>query len=269
MAQQIAQQPTAPTGSHRLVARDVDVHFGPVHAVNNASINLDDGEFVALLGPSGCGKSTLLNVLAGLVEPDHGDIWLDGKLATNRLGKLAYMPQRDALLPWRTVIQNATLPAEITGQSVDEARRQAHALLPRFGLDGFADSYPNTLSGGMRQRAALLRTVLTQRDIMLLDEPFGALDALTRRVMQEWLLDLWDDIGSAILMVTHDVEEALLLADRVAVMTARPGRIKLIERVRLPRPRKAEMIADPALIEQKQQLLSALREEMPSMRGPQ
>jgi ABC-type nitrate/sulfonate/bicarbonate transport system ATPase subunit len=172
------------------------------------------------------------------------------------------MPQRDALLPWRSVLDNAVLGPEVAGGSRKRARVRASELLPRFGLEGFGDEYPAALSGGMRQRAAFLRTVLTDRDVMLLDEPFGALDALTRRSMQEWLLDLWNEIGRTILMVTHDVEEALLLGDRVVVMTARPGRIKLIERVDLPRPRQAEMVALPEFVAQKARLLAALHDEV-------
>lgn len=249
-------------GAGRLTARDVTVRFGETLAIERASLTVEAGEMVALLGPSGCGKSTLLNVLAGLIEPQQGKILIDDEPVPKRLGRLAYMPQRDALLPWRTVLDNVTLAAEIEGAGRQAARERACELLPRFGLDGFGDRLPATLSGGMRQRAAFLRTVLTGRQIMLLDEPFGALDALTRRVMQEWLLDLWNDLGHTILMVTHDVEEALLLADRVAVMTARPGRIKMIERVDLARPRSMDVVDSPAFIEQKKQLLATLREEL-------
>ncbi|HUG15549.1 MAG TPA: ABC transporter ATP-binding protein [Thermomicrobiales bacterium] len=248
-------------------AGQVGVHhvskaFGATQAMVNVTLSVEPGEFVAIVGPSGCGKSTLLSAIAGLIEPDSGEVLLDGVPATNRLGRVALMPQRDALLPWRTVLDNAVLGAEIHGETRDAARQRARALLPRFGLEGFGEHYPSALSGGMRQRAAFLRTVLTDRDVLLLDEPFGALDALTRRSMQEWLLDLWDELGRTILMVTHDVEEALLLSDRVAVMTARPGTIKLVERVQLPRPRRAEMAAEPTLVRQKAELLAALKDEV-------
>ena len=259
--------PTIPdrTGAARqLAVSNLSVSFDDVAAVRNASIAAYRGEFVALLGPSGCGKSTLLNAIAGLVEPDTGSIHLNGVDDGRRLGKVAYMPQRDALLPWRTVIENATLSAEVSGQNRAAARDRARELLPRFGLSGFGDHYPAALSGGMRQRAAFLRTILSDHEVMLLDEPFGALDALTRRTMQEWLLGLWNDLGRTILMVTHDVEEALLLADSVAVMTARPGTIKRIDVVNLPRPRNAAMIAEPVFVEQKMDLLQALQAEMES-----
>jgi ABC-type nitrate/sulfonate/bicarbonate transport system ATPase subunit len=172
------------------------------------------------------------------------------------------MPQRDALLPWRTVLDNVVLGLEVHGVAKQEARERARGLLPRFGLAGFGDYYPAALSGGMRQRAAFLRTVLAEREVLLLDEPFGALDALTRRSMQAWLLDLWGELGRSILMVTHDVEEALLLSDRVAVMTARPGHIKLIETVPLPRPRTPAMINEPEFVAQKAVLLETLHDEV-------
>ena len=255
-----------PAATEQLAVSKLSVSFDDVSAVRDVNLTVAQGEFVALVGPSGCGKSTLLNAIAGLVEPDAGEIRLDGGPARQRLGRVAYMPQHHALLPWRTVLENATLSAEVSRSSRAEARERARELLPRFGLEGFGDHYPAALSGGMRQRAAFLRTVLNEREVMLLDEPFGALDALTRRSMQEWLLDLWNDLGRTILMVTHDVEEALLLTDTVAVMTARPGTIKAVEVVELTRPRAAEMIAAPAFIEQKTQLLALLRDELGGLR---
>jgi ABC-type nitrate/sulfonate/bicarbonate transport system ATPase subunit len=242
--------------------RGVTVRFADLVAVDRATLTVEAGEFVALVGPSGCGKSTLLSAIAGLVEPDEGEIWLSGKPTMKRLGQTGLMPQRDALLPWRSVLDNTILGVEMAGGNTRNARQHARDLLPRFGLDGFGDAYPSELSGGMRQRAAFLRTVLTDQDTLLLDEPFGALDALTRRSMQEWLLGLWDDLGRTILMVTHDVEEALLLADHVAVMTARPGRIKSVESVTLPRPRHSDMISDPEFVAQKARLLAALHDEV-------
>jgi len=236
--------------------------FDEVEAVHDVNLDLGRGELVALVGPSGCGKSTLLHAIAGLLQPDEGEIWLDGAPAPNRLGRVALMPQRDALLPWRSVLDNVVLGLEVAGVDKREARERACALLPRFGLAGFGDHYPPALSGGMRQRAAFLRTVLAEREVLLLDEPFGALDALTRRSMQEWLLDLWDELGRSILMVTHDVEEALLLADRVAVMSARPGHIKLVEPVLLPRPRTPAMISEPEFVAQKAVLLETLHDEV-------
>ncbi|MDQ3549645.1 MAG: ABC transporter ATP-binding protein [Chloroflexota bacterium] len=252
----------ATTQSAQVAVRGVSMTFDAVEAVRDVNLDVGRGELVALVGPSGCGKSTLLAAIAGLLQPDEGEIWLDGALAPNRLGRVALMPQRDALLPWRSVLDNVVLGLEVAGVDKREARERAWALLPRFGLAGFGDHYPSALSGGMRQRAAFLRTVLAEREVLLLDEPFGALDALTRRSMQEWLLDLWDELGRSILLVTHDVEEALLLADRVAVMTARPGRIKLVEPVHLPRPRTPAMVSAPAFVAQKAALLETLHDEV-------
>jgi ABC-type nitrate/sulfonate/bicarbonate transport system ATPase subunit len=230
-----------------------------VEALGRIDLSVADGEFVSIVGPSGCGKSTLLNIVAGLEQPTSGEILLDGQLAERRLGRTAYMHQKDLLLPWRTVRDNVTLGLEVAGVSKAMARERAAALFERFGLDGFEENYPATLSGGMRQRAAFLRTVLADQPLMLLDEPFGALDALTRASMQEWLLDLWEGLGRTIVFITHDVEEAVLLSDRVCVMSARPGRIVFERPVDLPRPRRYEMVTDPRFVALKAQLLAALR----------
>jgi len=235
---------------------------GPVAALHDINLTVDDGSFVAIVGPSGCGKSTLLNIIAGLEQPSAGSVFLDGQPVVNRLGRTAYMHQRDLLLPWRTVLGNAALGLEAAGMPKPEAIERARELLPRFGLDEFAESYPAVLSGGMRQRVAFLRTVLTDKPILLLDEPFGALDALTRTSMQEWLLGLWDELRRTILFITHDVEEALLLSDRVAVMSGRPGHFLQIVDVPLPRPRYYEMISRPEFVTLKAEILDTLRRSM-------
>ena len=227
-----------------------------------ASVNLKaaKGEFVTLIGPSGCGKSTLLNIICGLTEPDSGEVLFDGQPVQQRTGMVGYMLQKDLLLPWRKVLDNVVLGPEISGSDPKAVRKEASRLLPLFGLQGFENSYPTTLSGGMRQRAALLRTFLCQRDVMLLDEPFGALDALTRRGLQQWLLGVWERFRHTILFVTHDVDEALYLADRVYVMTPRPGRIKLELTVSLPRPRRRDMVTSNEFTGLKEQLLTSLEE---------
>ena len=184
------------------------------------------GEFVTLIGPSGCGKSTLFNIICGLLKPDAGEVCLDGEPATVRIGQVGYMPQKDLLLPWRRVLDNVTLAPEIAGEDLEAARQEARALLPLFGLEGFDDAYPATLSGGMRQRAALLRTFLTHKDVMLLDEPFGALDAITRIELQDWLLEVWRHLRKTVLFITHDVEEAVFLSDRIYVLSPRPARVQ-------------------------------------------
>jgi ABC-type nitrate/sulfonate/bicarbonate transport system ATPase subunit len=171
------------------------------------------------------------------------------------------MPQRDLLLPWRTVIDNAILAVEVEGTPRKQARQQALRMLPEFGLAGFENQYPHQLSGGMRQRVALMRTFLFKRDLMLLDEPFGALDALTRTMMQRWLLDVWQQHRRTILFITHDVDEAIFLGDRVLVMSARPGKVKLEQRVTLPRPRAPELVTSPEFIRLKRELLEAIEEE--------
>jgi ABC-type nitrate/sulfonate/bicarbonate transport system ATPase subunit len=229
-----------------------------VTALGGVSLSARKGEFVVLIGPSGCGKSTLLNIVCGLMEPDSGEVLLDAQPISDRAGLVGYMPQKDLLLPWRKVLDNVILGPEIGGSSRNEARREAMGLLALFGLEGFEESYPATLSGGMRQRAALLRTFLCRRDVMLLDEPFGALDALTRRHLQQWLLDVWRRFGQTIVFVTHDVDEAIYLADRIYVMTPRPGKVKLELEIPLSRPRRPEMITSGLFGSLKGQLLSAL-----------
>jgi ABC-type nitrate/sulfonate/bicarbonate transport system ATPase subunit len=233
---------------------------GEVLALDGLDLEVDEGEFVSIVGPSGCGKSTLFNILAGLITPTDGVIELDGSPSTRLLGRLGYMPQKDLLMPWRSVLDNVTLGLEMKGVGRREARLLATEQLERFGLAGFERRWPGSLSGGMRQRAALLRTFLAGREVMLLDEPFGALDALTRQAMQEWLLDLWQEDRKTILFVTHDVEEAVYLSDRVYVMSRRPGRMRMCVEVDLPRPRTLESVTTPEFVSLKQRLLVPLRE---------
>jgi len=233
---------------------------GGVEALADVSITLAGGEFVSLVGPSGCGKSTLLALLAGLREPSAGEILLDGETpAGGLLGRIGHMPQRDLLMEWRTTLDNATLGLELAGVDRASARRRALAEVDRFGLRGFERQRPSALSGGMRQRAALLRTFLAGRDVLLLDEPFGALDALTREVMHEWLLGVWEADRKTILLVTHDVSEAVFLSDRVYVMSGRPGRVQDVVSVGLPRPRALELTASAEFAALRERLLAPLR----------
>ena len=222
------------------------------------SLHVDGQEFVTLVGPSGSGKSTLFHLLAGLLEPDEGEIWLDGQPQHERTGNFGYMPQRDLLLQWRSVAANVAIPLELGGMDRTAARVRAEEMLFHFGLEEFGDLYPSALSGGMRQRAALLRTILTEQDMLLLDEPFGALDALTRRELQDWLLDIWQEYSKTIFFITHDVDEALYLGDRVMVLSSRPGHIVETLEVDLPRPRRPGMIARPEFGQQAATLLGAL-----------
>ena len=251
-------------GKPLIELRNVSKTFGATKALSDLDVSIRPGELVTVVGPSGCGKSTLFNILAGLEEPDPGNILrLKGvsSTASDLLGKVSFMPQRDLLLPWRNVIDNAILALEIEGVPRAEARKLAMEMLPEFGLAGFEKQYPNQLSGGMRQRVALMRTFLFKRDLMLLDEPFGALDALTRTMMQRWLLEVWQKHKRTVLFITHDVDEAIFLGDRVLVMTARPGKVKLEQVVDLPRPRKADIVTSPEFIALKKTLLEAIEEE--------
>jgi ABC-type nitrate/sulfonate/bicarbonate transport system ATPase subunit len=235
---------------------------GGVEALADVSLELAAGEFVSIVGPSGCGKSTLLGLLAGLIEPSAGRVLLDGvEPSGGPLGRIGYMPQRDLLMEWRTTLGNATVGLELAGVGRAAARERALAEVGRFGLAGFEDRRPSALSGGMRQRTALLRTFLAGRDVLLLDEPFGALDALTREAMREWLLGVWEADRKTILLVTHDVEEAVFLSDRVYVMSGRPGSVRSEVEVALPRPRSLELTATAAFAELKARLLAPLREE--------
>ncbi|MDE2860386.1 MAG: ABC transporter ATP-binding protein [Chloroflexota bacterium] len=243
------------------VAQDFSLHGNTLPVLRGVDLRVHDGEFVSIIGPSGCGKSTLLNLIAGLEEPSLGRILVDGRQVSRRLGTVGYMHQKDLLLPWRSVLDNAVLGPELMGKQRSQARTSALALMEPFGLEGFERSYPAQLSGGMRQRVAFLRTVLADQEVILLDEPFGALDALTRVGMQEWLLGLWESWSKTVVLVTHDVEEAVLLSDRVYVFTPRPGTVKAAFAIDLPRPRRYEMVTDAAFVEIKARALAALRED--------
>jgi ABC-type nitrate/sulfonate/bicarbonate transport system ATPase subunit len=231
---------------------------GTVPVLDDVAIAVPEGRFVSLVGPSGCGKSTLLRMLAGLLTPDAGELSVGGENPSGRPGLVAYMPQKDLLLPWRRVLANATLGAEVAGTPRGEAQAHAQALMERFGLKGFEHAWPAQLSGGMRQRLALLRTFLTPRDTILLDEPFGALDAITRREMHGWLQEVLAREPRTVLFVTHDIEEALVLSDAVYVMSPRPGRIKARVEVPLARPRAGDVVVTPRFVALKAELLRAL-----------
>ncbi len=242
---------------------DVSMTFatagGPFQALDHVTLAIPAGRFVSLIGPSGCGKSTIFNIVAGLQEPTAGRVLIDGLDATGTIGRVGYMLQKDLLLPWRTLVDNIILGMEIQGVPLRQARDRALPLLRRYGLGGFERAYPNALSGGMRQRAALLRTLLFDTDVILLDEPFGALDAQTKLRMQEWLLELWSDFGKTVIFVTHDVEEAIFLSDEVHVMGTRPGRVVETLGVDLPRPRLRSCTTTPAFMELKERCLELLR----------
>ena len=226
--------------SVRGVSKRFDAGDRAVTAIEDVSFDVPRGAFVSILGPSGCGKSTLFNIIAGLLSPSGGDVLLEGASIVGRAGQVGYMLQKDLLLPWRTIEDNITLGQTLRGVNKRKARANAAALMDRCGLTGFEKKKPHQLSGGMRQRAALMRTLLTGKEVLLLDEPFGALDAITRLQLQMTLIDIWQDMRKTILFVTHDVEEALLLSDEILVLTERPGRLRARLPVTLPRPRTPE-----------------------------
>ncbi len=220
--------------------RDVALARAGTRVLDGVSIDVAEGEFVSILGPSGAGKSTLFELLIGGLRADRGRIAFDGRPLDPARSPFAFMPQRDALMPWRRIIDNVTLGLEVQGLTRRAARERVRPLVTRFGLEGFERHWPAQLSGGMRQRAALLRTIVQDRRIMLLDEPFGALDALTRIGMQRWLERRWMDDRWTTLLVTHDVREAVCLSDRVYVLSPRPARVVAEFAVPLARPRLAD-----------------------------
>lgn len=220
-----------------LVINSMGLTLGGTHVLDDVSLRVEPGEFVSILGPSGAGKSSLFRILTGMVSPDRGTGLYNGRPLAPDLSLFAYMPQSDALMPWRRIIDNVTLGLEIQGLSRKDARARALPLFAEFGLSGFERHYPSQLSGGMRQRAALLRTVVQNRPIQLLDEPFGALDALTRMQMQRWLEKRRQATRWTTLLITHDVREAIVLSDRIYVLSSRPARTIHEVTVTAPRPR--------------------------------
>jgi ABC-type nitrate/sulfonate/bicarbonate transport system ATPase subunit len=228
----------------------------PLPVLDKIDLEVQHGELVALIGPSGCGKTTLLHIIAGLIRPDSGRILLNGTPVSDCRRHVAYMQQKDLLLPWRTALANALLGPEIVGEDGEHAEQRARRLFEEFGLAGFEGVYPAQLSAGMRQRVALIRTLLSHREILLLDEPFGALDALTRSELHDWLLKAWGRFPQTTLFVTHDVEEALKLADRIYLLSERPARVRAVFGVSLERPRDP---THPDFVTLKATLLHGLR----------
>ncbi len=229
-----------------------------VEALVDISFDVRENEFVSVLGPSGCGKSTLLKIIAGLDKDYTGEVSVAGRDVRQAAPSVCLMHQKDLLLPWRSVLDNVALPLELRG--VPKAQRQETALaqFEEFGLKGFEHMYPRQLSGGMRQRAALLRTFLDEGDVYLMDEPFAALDALTRFKMREWLLDVWNKHRKAVVFVTHDIEEAVFLSDRILVLSERPAKVAHVFDVNLPRPRSRDILDSPAFLKLRRAVQDAL-----------
>ncbi|WP_028856362.1 ABC transporter ATP-binding protein [Psychrilyobacter atlanticus] len=231
--------------------------YGDVEVIKDLDLHIKKGEFISIVGPSGCGKSTLFKIITGLLTEYSGRVRIDGNMIKNKV--ISYLPQKDLLLPWKTLYENATIPLEISGIKKECWKEIIDPLMEEFGLLGFEDRYPHELSGGMRQRGGLLRSFLIDSDLMLLDEPFGALDALTRSSMQDWLLEIWKKHNHSILFITHDIEEAIYLSDRVYIMSARPGRFLDELEIKFPRPRKKEVILSQEFLEYKGRILEKLK----------
>jgi ABC-type nitrate/sulfonate/bicarbonate transport system ATPase subunit len=248
-----------------LELQSVTVEFrtdaGPFRALDDVSLAVRTGEFVSIVGRSGCGKSTLFNAAAGLITPTQGHVLFRKEHVDGQPGHAGYMLQRDLLFPWRRLIDNVALGCDVLRRDRKASRQRARELLPRFGLDRFERSYPSELSGGMRQRAALLRTLLLDRELLLLDEPFGALDAITRAEMQSWLLSIWDEFRRTVLFITHDVDEAVYLSDRVIVMAGPPGRVVADVEIPISRPRiHDDVVTSAVFADLKHQLLDVIAE---------
>ena len=243
-----------------LQVSEVGFDYANLPILDNVSISVGRGEFIAIVGPSGCGKSTLLNVISGVLQPRSGTITSDGLVTRiERLGSISYLQQRDLLLPWRTVAENSRLGLELRGHKTLDSNKSVLALAKQFGIADVLDHMPWQLSGGMRQRVALLRAVLPENPVLLLDEPFGALDAISRRQLQRWLVEVLDTSEKAVILVTHDVEEAILLADRVVVMAANPGHIIYEVPVVLDaRSYKFDLVTDPEFLRLKSSIIKML-----------
>jgi ABC-type nitrate/sulfonate/bicarbonate transport system ATPase subunit len=246
------------TGRPKLSVENMTRRFGETLALATTDLRIRSGEFVSIVGPSGCGKSTLFNVIAGILPPSAGRVLIDGVEVTGSTGHVGYMLQKDLLLPWRTVSDNIVLGAILKGGATRKQRAEGVALAQRYGLGDFVNHYPSALSGGMRQRVALMRTLAMHHDLMLLDEPFGALDSQTRLAMQQWLLSVWQEQQRTVLFVTHDIDEAILLADRVVVMTPRPGSIRDIFEVGIERPRPLSCLTSQAFMALKRHTLGLI-----------
>ena len=241
-----------------LRAEHVTKSYGGRTVIQDVSLRLEQGELVCLLGISGAGKTTLFHSLSGLERPEEGRVLLFGEDVTGTPGKISYMLQRDLLLPHKKIPDNAALPLVIRGVRAREARERALSYFPQFGLEGTEDKYPAQLSGGMRQRAALLRTFLGARGVALLDEPFSALDALTKREIHRWYMEMMDQLRLTTLFITHDIDEAILLSDRVCVLSGRPGRIAAEIRVDPPRPRDLSFSLSGDFLAYKRHILALL-----------
>ena len=242
----------------KLIVKDVTFSYDQENIIEDINIELHDNELVCLLGSSGGGKTTLFNVISGLRSPQKGKVLLDGEDITGQPGHISYMLQKDLLLPYRTIEDNVALPLIIKGEKKKEARKKAGEFFDEFGLSGTQKKYPSQLSGGMRQRAALLRTYMFSKDVALLDEPFSALDTLTKSDMHRWYLDVMDKIHLSTLFITHDIDEAILLSDRIYLLTGKPGKITEEIVIKEPKPRRKDFNLTEEFLEYKKQIIEKL-----------
>ena len=242
----------------KLEIKNISKSFDGKQVLKDISIELNQGELVCLLGVSGGGKTTLFNVISGLLKPDQGNVFLNGTDITNRPGEISYMLQKDLLLPYRTIEDNVSLPLVLKGMNKKEARLKVSQMFTEFGLEGTQKKYPSQLSGGMRQRAALLRTYMFSQDVALLDEPFSALDTLTKSTIHKWYLDVMDKIQLSTLFITHDIDEAILLSDRIYLLSGTPGRIAGEIVIREKKPRRRDFNLTAEFLKYKRQILELL-----------
>ena len=246
--------------NHKLETQNITMKFGDETIIRDISIAVDQGELVSLLGVSGSGKTTLFNCMSGIYQPSGGRVLLDGEDITGTTGHISYMLQKDLLLPYKTIEDNVGLPLVIRGMSKEEARKQASEHFEEFGLEGTQKKYPKQLSGGMRQRAALLRTYLFSDNVALLDEPFSALDTITKGKIHKWYLDVMEKINLTTVFITHDINEAILLSDRIYIMTGKPGEIRYEIRIDTPRSQRQGYDLTDEFMQYKRQIMGILEE---------
>lgn len=238
-----------------LVIHNIQQSFDQKTILDQLSFTVEDGEFVSIIGPSGSGKSTLFSIIGGLLTPSDGQITLGGQSILHERGHISYMPQQDTLLPWRTILQNVVLGQELQGKTDFGL---AEELLEKAGLEDVIHAYPHQLSGGMKQRASFIRALLSPQKLLLLDEPFSALDEFTRLDMQKWLLAIWEEHRPSILLITHSIEEALLLSDKIIILSSSPAMVKEVIDVPFPRPRDEKILMSEEFLQWKRKVLSAL-----------